>query len=125
VLKHLFGKHQEKRQTIFASSLQRILDNLDDGITALNAGPDGSLYIAGWNSILKVTTNGKVSILTHPVVVSECDEDPADHKEENRGKPLLRGIDIDSTGDHLFSSNQLPLFIKDEQRRKSKHDFKS
>ncbi|HEY2582215.1 MAG TPA: hypothetical protein VGI43_10415 [Mucilaginibacter sp.] len=85
-----------KRQTIFAPTLENTLDNLNDGITGLAAGPYGSLYAACWNSLLKVSMDGKVTILAHPVKVTDCDEDPADHKEVNRGIPLLRGIAVDS-----------------------------
>jgi hypothetical protein len=85
-------------QTIFASGLKNTLDSLGDGITGLAAGPDTSLYLACWNSLLKVSAKGKVSVLLHPVVIKDCDEDPADHKEVNRGIPLLRGVDIDSSG---------------------------
>jgi hypothetical protein len=96
--KSIIRETPQKQQITFAPLLEKSLDELDDGITALNAGPDGSLYIGGWNSVLKVTLDGKISTLIHPVIISDCDEDPADHREVNRGKPLLRGIAIDSTG---------------------------
>ena len=86
------------QQTLFAPLLEKTLNELDDGITALDAGPDGSLYVACWNSLLKITMDGKITSLVHPVVAIDCDEDPADHNEANRGKPLLRGIAIDSSG---------------------------
>ena len=45
-----------------------------------------------------VFMDGKVETLIHPVVVSDCDHDPADHRESNRDKPLLRGLAVDSNG---------------------------
>lgn len=110
--KTLIRETQGKQQTVFASSLDKTLDVLDDGITALAAGPDGTIYLAGWNSILKVTMDGKITTLVHPVVVSDCDEDPADHKEVNRGKPLLRGIDIDSSGTIYVAATSCHSLLK-------------
>jgi hypothetical protein len=88
----------QKQQTIFSPHLEDTLEKLDDGITALSAAPDGSLYVGCWNSLLKVSMDGKVKTLLHPIVINDCDEDPADHKAENRDKPLLRGLAIDSSG---------------------------
>jgi hypothetical protein len=87
-----------KQQVLFSPALENILNRLNDGITGLAAAPDSSLYVACWNSLLKVTMDGKVTILVHPVVVGDCDEDPADHREANRGIPLLRGVDVDPGG---------------------------
>ena len=87
-----------EQQSLFSPTLENILNGLNDGITGLAAAPDTSLYVACWNSLLKVTMDGKVTILVHPVIVSDCDEDPADHREANKGIPLLRGIDVDPHG---------------------------
>ncbi len=88
----------QKQQVIFSPHLEDTLNKFNDGITGLAASPDGSLIIACWNSLLKVTMDGKVTTLLHPVKVSDCDEDPADHLEVNRGKPLLRGLAVDASG---------------------------
>ncbi|MFI5153104.1 MAG: hypothetical protein ACHQET_07190 [Chitinophagales bacterium] len=96
--KSLIRETTSGQQTIFAPLLEKTLNDFEDGITALNAGPDGSLYVACWNSILKISMDGKITNLVHPIPAIDCDEDPADHKETNRGKPLLRGIAVDSTG---------------------------
>lgn len=87
-----------KQESVFSSALEKKLNQFNEGITGLAATPDGALYAACWNSLLKVTMDGKVKTLVHPVVVSDCDEDPADHRDINRGKPLLRGIAVDSSG---------------------------
>jgi len=94
--KTIVKESEGNKQTILAPALEDTLNKLIDGITGLAAGKDGSLYLACWNSLLKVTMKGEVTTLVDPLVVNDCDEDPADHKEANRGLPLLRGIDIDS-----------------------------
>src|SRR3984893_15410104 len=101
-----------KQQTLFAPTVENTLNELNDGITGLAAGSDSSLYTACWNSLLKVTMNGKVTILVHPVVVNECDEDPADHREANRGIPLLRGIDVDSSGTVYVAATSCHCLLK-------------
>jgi hypothetical protein len=101
-----------KQQTIFAPTLENILNKLNDGITGLAAGPDGSLYAACWNSLLKVNMNGKVTILAHSVKIIDCDEDPADHKEANRGMPLLRGIAVDSVGTVYVAATSCHCLLK-------------
>jgi hypothetical protein len=96
--KTLVRETPAKQQSIFSPALEKILDELNDGITGLASALDGSLYVACWNSLLKVTMDGSVTTLAHPIAVSDCDEDPADHKDTNRGIPLLRGIAVDSGG---------------------------
>jgi hypothetical protein len=102
----------QKQQTIFSPYLEDTLNKLDDGITAITASPDGSIYIACWNSLLKVTMDGKVTTLLHPVIVSDCDEDPADHREINRGKPLLRGVAVDSSGTIYLAATSCHCLLK-------------
>ena len=87
-----------REQSVLSASVESTLNSLGDGITGLAVAPDGSIYAACWNSVLRITMDGKVRILVHPVTVPDCDEDPADHKESNRGIPLLRGIAVDSIG---------------------------
>jgi hypothetical protein len=102
----------QKQQTIFSVHLEDTLSKLNDGITGIAAAPDGTLYLACWSSLLKVTLDGKVTTLVHPVVVSDCDEDPADHKEINRGKPLLRGVAVDSSGTIYVAATSCHCLLK-------------
>ena len=102
----------QKQQTIFSPYLEDTLNKLDDGITGITASRDGSLYAACWNSLLKITVDGKVTTLLHPVMVSDCDEDPADHKEINRGKPLLRGLAVDSSGTVYAAATSCHCLLK-------------
>jgi hypothetical protein len=99
--KTLVRETPAKQQILFSPTLENILDKLNDGITGLASSPDGSLYVACWNSLLKVNMDGSVKTLVHPVLVSDCDEDPADHREANKGIPLLRGIAVDS-GENVY-----------------------
>jgi hypothetical protein len=96
--KTLVRESPQKGQTFFSPNLEDTLNALHDGITAIAAAPDGGVYVACWNSLLRVTTEGNVTTLAHPFVVPDCDEDPADHNTANRGIPLLRGIAVDSSG---------------------------
>ncbi len=102
----------QRQQTIFNAHLEDTLNRLDDGITGMAASPDGSLYLACWNSLIRVTMDGKVTSLLHPVTVSGCDEDPADHREINRGKPLLRGLAVDSGGTVYTAATSCHCLIK-------------
>jgi hypothetical protein len=67
------------------------------GVRFLASGPNDSVYIATWDAVLKVNKNGAVSTVVHPVVVKDCDEDPADHKPSNR-MPFLRCLAVDGRG---------------------------
>jgi sugar lactone lactonase YvrE len=105
--------------------LEYSLNKLDDGITAIAASTDGSLYLACWNSLLKVDMDGKVTTWIHPVVVGDCDEDPADHKEVNRGKPLLRGLAVDSGGTVYAAATSCHCLLKIEPNGKVKTILRS
>ena len=96
--KSVIRETRGNKQTILCPHLEDTLNKLDDGITGIAGAPDSSLYLACWNSLIKVTMKGTVSVLFHPVSVTDCDEDPADHSKANLGKPLLRGIAVDSSG---------------------------
>jgi sugar lactone lactonase YvrE len=85
------------RQTLFSPELTQTLENTDDGVLGLAVGPNGSIYVSSWDVVLKVNPDGRVSTVVRPVVVKDCDEDPADHKSSNR-LPCLRGLAVDAQG---------------------------
>jgi hypothetical protein len=89
----------QKQLSVICPTLEDTLDKFDDGITSITDTPDGSIFLGCWNSIIQVGIDGRIKVLAHPVMISDCDEDPADHRETNHGKPLLRGIALDSAGD--------------------------
>jgi sugar lactone lactonase YvrE len=86
------------RIDLFAPVLKQRLAELKDGITGLASSSDGSIYVATWNGIVKLTGDGSIAKIMHPVVVKDCDRDPADHNPANASSPLLRGLDVDSGG---------------------------
>jgi sugar lactone lactonase YvrE len=71
--------------TLFSPDLKKTLERMDDGVFGLATGPDGSVYISTWDSVLRVNQDGTVSTVAHPVVVKDCDADPADHKPSGLG----------------------------------------
>jgi sugar lactone lactonase YvrE len=84
-------------QTLFSPDLKRTLEKMDDGVLGLASGPNDSVYVSAWTAILRVNKDGTVTTVVHPVVVKDCDEDPADHKPSNR-LPHLRGLAVDARG---------------------------
>jgi len=76
------------RQELFAPLLKEKLTELNDGITGLASGPDGSIYVATWNGIMVLNANGSVAKIVYPVVVNDCDSDPADHNPGQCFVPL-------------------------------------
>ena len=86
-------------QTLFAPQLKTKLAELNEGVMGLAAGPDGSLYVACPNAILKVTMEGVVTPLVHPVVVKDRDDDLAkDSRTRAFHSPYLRGLDVTEDG---------------------------
>ncbi len=84
-------------QALFSPDLKRTLEKMDDGVLGLASGPNDSIYVSTWNAILRVNQDGTVTTVVQPVVVNDCDEDPADHKPSNR-LPYLRGLAVDARG---------------------------
>ena len=85
-------------QHLFTPSLKQTLSNLNDGITGLTSGADGSIYAATWNGIVKLSKDGSITKIMHPVAVKDCDSDPADHNPANASSPLFRGLGVDADG---------------------------
>ena len=100
------------RQDLFAPSLKNRLAELKDGITGLASGPDGSIYVATWNGIVKLNGDGSIAKIVHPVVVKDCDRDPADHNPANASSPLLRGLGVDSRGNVYVAATSCHRVLK-------------
>lgn len=88
------------QKDLLAPALKDKLGELKDGITGLASGADGSIYVATWNGIVKLNADGSIAKVVHPVVVKDCDSDPADHNPANADSPLLRGLLPSSAEDH-------------------------
>jgi hypothetical protein len=87
------------KRTLFAPRLTKILADLNEGVTGLTAGPDGSLLVACPNAILKVRADGTVTTLVHPVVVKDRADDLAkDSRTRAFHSPYLRGLDVTEEG---------------------------
>jgi sugar lactone lactonase YvrE len=100
------GKH-----TLFSPDLKKTLEKTDDGVFGLASGPDGTLYVSTWDAVLKVTRDGTVTTVVHPVVVQDCDEDHADHKPSNR-LPYVRGLAVDAQGTVYAAATSCHLVLK-------------
>jgi hypothetical protein len=85
-------------RSLFTPSLKQTLIDLNDGITGLTSGPDGFIYAATWKGIVKLSKDGSITKIMHPVAVKDCDSDPADHNPANASSPLFRGLGVDADG---------------------------
>jgi hypothetical protein len=87
------------KKTLFAPELKTKLAELNEGVTGLAAAPDGSLFVACPNAILKVKTDGTVTTFVHPVVVEDRADDLAkDSHTRAFHSPYLRGLDVTEDG---------------------------
>ncbi len=100
------------RQDLFAPLLKQTLAELKDGITGLASGPDGSIYVATWNGIVKLKSDGSIEKIAYPVAVKDCDSDPADHNPANASSPLLRGLGVDSRGNVYVAATSCHRVLK-------------
>jgi hypothetical protein len=97
---------------LFAPLLKQKLEELKDGITGLASGQDGSIYVATWNRIVKLKRDGSIATVMHPVIVKDCDSDPADHNSANASSPLLRGLAVDSRGNVYVAATSCHRVLK-------------
>ena len=96
------GGHEVIRLTP-DGKLSRVVTGLDKtseklgGIKGLAVGPDGALYASYPKAVLKITTDGKVTTLANPVVVTDGDKDIVEGFAEDE-LPYLRGLAVDARG---------------------------
>jgi sugar lactone lactonase YvrE len=96
------GGHEVIRLTP-NGKLSRVANDLDKtseklgGIRGLAAGKDGMLYVSYRKTILRITTDGKITTFANPVVVTDGDKDLPKGTPESQ-LPLLRGLAVDGQG---------------------------
>ncbi len=59
------------QQTVFAPLLKQKLAELKDGIRGLTSGPDGTIYVATWKGIVKISAAGEIAQLVNPVLIRD------------------------------------------------------
>src|SRR5262249_24445096 len=95
------GGQQVTRQSaggkleIFPADGKKVTETL--GITGLASGPDGSLYIAQPNAVLRLGTNGTFTTVASSIELKDCDVEYPDHNPDNL-LPFLRGLAVDADG---------------------------
>jgi SMP-30/gluconolaconase/LRE-like protein len=80
------------KETLLSPAFRRTSDELG-GIKGLAVGPGGSIYASYPKAVLKFTLDGKVTTLLNPVVVADCEKQPA-----VKDAPFLRGLAVDAYG---------------------------
>jgi len=101
--------------TQVAAGLDRISEKLG-GIKGLAAGPDGALYVSYPKAVLKITTDGKVTTLADPVVVTAGDK-PAPEGTPESQLPSLRGVGRRWTGNGVRGRHRFSQCLEDQGTR--------
>jgi hypothetical protein len=78
--------------SVFTPELARVTEKL--GITGLAPGPEGILYVACPNAVLKLKMDGTFTVLASEIHLKDCDVDYPDHNP-NMLLPSLRGLAVD------------------------------
>jgi sugar lactone lactonase YvrE len=95
------GGQQVTRQSpdgkieVFPPDGKKVTEKL--GITGLAPGPDGSLYIAQPNAVLKLKMDGTFITVASSIELKDCDVDYPDNNP-NSLLPSLRGLAVDEDG---------------------------
>jgi hypothetical protein len=83
------------KRTLFAPGLKAELAKLNEAVTGLATGPDGSLFVACPNAILNVKLDGTMTTLVRPVMVPGRDDAFAWESDAPFfHAPYLRGLDV-------------------------------
>ena len=95
------GGQQVTRQSpdgkieVFPPGGKKVTEKL--GITGLAPGPDGSLYIAQPNAVLKLKMDGTFTTVASSIELKDCDVEYPDNNP-NSLLPCLRGLAVDEDG---------------------------
>ena len=100
------------KKTLFSPELKTTLEKLEESVTGLAAGRDGTLYVACPNAILKVKMDGTVTTLVHPVVVKDCDFVARESTSRFFHGPYLRGLDVTEEGTVYAAVTGCHLLVK-------------
>ncbi len=96
------------KRTLFSPALKTALAKIDEGVTGLDAGPDGTLYVASASAIFKVAKDGKVSTLISPVIVQDCNDQVAPEQHQ----PYLRGLAVDTNSSVYVAATSCRCTLK-------------
>src|SRR5262249_41085263 len=89
----------DKKKTLFAPDLKKTLAKLKEAVTGLAVGPDGALFVACPNAILKVKTDGTVITILQPIAVKDGDDVFGKYPDAPFfHAPYLRGLDVAEGG---------------------------
>jgi len=95
------GGQQVTRQSpdgkmeVFPPDGKKVTEKL--GITGLAPGPDGNLYIAQPNAVLKLKMDGTFTTVASSIELKDCDVEYPDNNP-NSLLPSLRGLAVDGDG---------------------------
>ncbi|MGH7177562.1 MAG: SMP-30/gluconolactonase/LRE family protein, partial [Tepidisphaeraceae bacterium] len=86
-------------RSLFSPELKSTLEKWNEAVTGLASAPDGTIFVACPNAILKVLTDGTATTLLHPVLVTDREDDLArDSQTRFYHSPYLRGLDVADDG---------------------------
>jgi hypothetical protein len=104
----------EGKRSLFSPALLNKLAEHGDGVTSIAAGPDGLVYVGTWKGFIVVNRDGSIAKIRYPLVVDDCDSDPADHNPANASSPYFRGIAVDSAGNVYLAATSCHRVVKVE-----------
>lgn len=94
----------DEKRILFAPDLKKTLANLKETVMGLAVGPDGSLFVACPNAVLKVKLDGTVTTLVHPVEVKDGEDVFGKYPDSPFfHAPYLRGLDL-TEGETVYAA---------------------
>jgi hypothetical protein len=65
---------------------------------------------------LKLSKDGSIATIRHPLIVQDCDSDPAHHNPANVTSPLFRGLGVDADGNAYVAATSCHRVLKITRR---------